>query len=100
MLIGTRRYAVQDVRVIRINYAQWLLPGYVLATVTASILGPPVTSTLGSVTLDPTQEVAFVTLNCGTVVNESFTVAVQAQDTSGQTINDQINVTIIAPGTS
>ena len=99
MLLGQRFYAVNDVRVIRISYAQWLQPGYVLQRAVATI-PTAVTSTVGSVVLDPTQTTALITLNCGSVVNESFTLNIQAQDTFGQTINDQLNVTIVTAGTT
>jgi hypothetical protein len=98
MLLGTRKYATNDVRIIRINYSDWLYPGYVLSHVTATITPPSVNSTIGPITLDPTEKVAFVQLTCGPIVNEMFTITVVATDTFGQTINDQLNVTIIAPG--
>jgi hypothetical protein len=101
MLLGSRQYALNDVRVIRVNYKDWLVPGYVLLSVTAAISPTTgITSTVGAVQLDPTEEIAFITLNCGTVVNESFTLNIQAKDTFGQTINDQLNVTVVTPGTT
>jgi hypothetical protein len=100
MLLGSRRYATSDVRIIRVNYADWLYPGYVLKTVTASITPTTATSTVGGITLDPTDQVAFIPLNCGAVVNEAFTLNIVASDTFGQVINDQLNVTVVTPGTT
>jgi hypothetical protein len=99
MLLGTRKYATNDVRVIRVNYCDWLFPGYVLGAVTANITPTAgVASTVGPIKLDPSEKVAFIQLNCGPTVNEAFTLNVIATDTFGQTINDLLNVTIIAPG--
>jgi hypothetical protein len=101
MLLGSRQYAQNDIRVIRVNYKDWLYPGYVLKTVTATISpSSGITSTVGTITLDPTETIAFITLNCGTVVNENFTLNIVASDTFGQTINDQLSVTIVTPGTT
>jgi hypothetical protein len=98
MLLGTRNYAQNDVRKIVINYCDWLLPGYVLSAVTASITPTTgIVSTVAAPTLDPTEKVAFVPLTCGGV-NESFTLNIQATDTFGQIINDQININVVAPG--
>jgi len=101
MLLGSRQYALNDVRVIRVNYKDWLVPGYVLLSVTATTTpATGLSSTVGAVQLDPTEEIAFLTLNCGSVVNENFTLNIQAKDTFGQTINDQLNVTVVTPGTT
>jgi len=101
MLLGSRKYATSDVRIIRVNYADWLFPGYVLRTVTATIAPTTgITSTVGTVTLDPTDMIAFIPLTCGSVVNETFTLTIQAQDTFGQTINDLLNITAVAPGST
>jgi hypothetical protein len=100
MLLGTRRYALNDVRVIRVNYNDWLAKGYVLKAVTANITPTSgITSTVGAITLDPTETVAFITLNCGSI-SESFTLNIQAQDTFGQTINDVLNVSIVTASTT
>lgn len=98
MLLGTRQYATNDVRAIKVNYTDWLIPGYTLSSVTATI--SPTTgilSTVGTIILDPIEMTAYITLRCGSV-NETFTLLVVAKDTYGQTINDQLNVNIVAPG--
>jgi len=97
MLLGTRNYANNDVRQLIVNYCEWLLPGYVLNTVTASITPATAQSTVGAVTLDAEKMVAYVPVTCASV-NESFTLALQATDTFGQTVNDQININVVAPG--
>ena len=97
MLLGTRNYAQNDVRKIVINYCDWLLQGYVLSGVTASVTPATATSTVAAPTLDPTEKIAFVPLTCGGV-NETFTLNIQATDTFGQIIHDQINVNVVAPG--
>lgn len=98
MLLGTRNYAQNDVRKIVINYSDWLLHGYVLSAVTAAISPTSgIVSTVAAPTLDPTDMVAFVPLTCGSV-NETFTLNIQARDTFGQTINDQITINVVAPG--
>lgn len=98
MILGTRNYAYGDVRKIPFNYREWLMEGYVLKSVTATISpATGIQSTVGAVTLDPEEQRAFVQLNCG-AVNESFTLNIVASDTFGQVVNDQLAVNVVAPG--
>ncbi len=97
MLLGTRNYAQGDVRKLVINYCDWLLQGYVLSAVTATITPTTAKSTVAAASFDPTEKVVFIPITCASV-NESFTLNVQATDTFGQTIHDQININVVAPG--
>lgn len=101
MLLGSRQFAITEIRTIPINYSDWVMPGYALASVVATISAPAVptiTSSVGAIVIDPVQMTAYINLNCGTVVNETFTLLVVAKDTYGQLVNDQLNITIVAPG--
>lgn len=98
MLLGSRSYSYGDIRKVQVNYSGWLKEGYVLKSVTANISPTTgITSTVSTITLDPTEMTAYIQVNCGSV-NESFTLNVIATDTFGQTINDQILINIVAPG--
>jgi hypothetical protein len=98
MLLGQRNYGYGDIRRITVNYNGWLQFGFVLSAVTANITPTTgITSTVGAITLDPEKERVFIYLNCG-LVNESFTLNIVASDNFGQTVNDQLQVNIVAPG--
>jgi hypothetical protein len=99
MLLGSRFFGTSDIRRLVVNYEDWLSQGFTLVSVTANISPTTgITSTVGAVTLDPDKKKAFIFLNCGTVVNESFTLNIVGTDNFGQTVNDQLLVTIMSPG--
>ncbi len=95
MLLGTRQITVADVRRYVVDYRDFLPKGVTLKSPVVTVPAG-LTSTIGSVSLDPsdTQVIFYVT---GGVLNETFTVTVQVQDTNSETINDTISFTVIAP---
>jgi hypothetical protein len=100
MFLATRRFATGDVRTVRINYTDWLMPGYALQGVMANIApgaAPPTQSTVGAIVTDPVEMTAYININCAPV-NETFTLNVVATDTFGQTINDTLSIEIVNPG--
>jgi hypothetical protein len=100
MILGTRNYAQNDIRILDICYADWLVRGYVLKTVTANITPTTgIQSTVGTITLSPSEHMAFITVKCG-AVNETFTLNVIATDSFGQTVNDIVTINVVAPGSS
>lgn len=97
MLLDTRNIVQGDTRRFVIDYRDFLTKGYILATATAT-LTPGATSTVGAVTLDETFTQVYMYITGGTALNEIFTASLQVTDTDGQTVNDTINFTVVAPG--
>ena len=97
MLLGNRRLTSGDVRRYEIDYCEFLAKGAKLKSPTGYFpTGTTFTSVLNSMFLDNTDTKVFVLITGG-VVNESFTLTVQVQDTFNEVVNDTISFTITSP---
>lgn len=95
MHLASRNLAVGDTRLYFISYKEWLAKGAVLASL-AVTLPAGLTSTVGTITLSPSKEEAWFFINGG-VLNEAFTAAVVATDSTGQKVNDTMQFLVMAP---
>ena len=97
MLLGHRNLGSGDTIRYEIDYSDFLDRGAKLKSPTGWFpTGTTFTSVLGSTTLDVTDTKVFVFVTGG-VVNEQFTLTVQAQDTFNEVVNDTISFTIVSP---
>lgn len=96
MLLGTRNLTTGDTRRCVTDYNGFLGRGVKLKSPAATNGTAGTTSTVQNVSLDPTETylIFFVT---GGTLNEVFTVNVVVSTTDGQTINDTISFTVVAP---
>jgi hypothetical protein len=94
MLLRTEIIAANDVRRIVINYRESLTPGYPLTGF--SVSSNSTTSSVGNTSFDPDHLEAVFYVTAG-AIGEKFVVAVQASTMDGQTFNDVINITVLAP---
>jgi len=95
MLLGTRNITQGDTRRVVLDYSGWLTTGVVLETITVSVPTGTTSTVQGAVlTEDYRHAIFYVT---GGILNENFTVAIQITDSAGETVNDTIVFTVVAP---
>jgi hypothetical protein len=88
--------ATSDVRRYTVDYCEFLNRGATLVSPAVSIVTAAVTSTVGSVSLDPSRTKLYFYITAGTE-DEVFTVAVQVQTTDSEIANDTVKVTVTTP---
>lgn len=101
-LLGTRNITSGDTRRYEVNYSQFLTGAGATGklknpSVTIAASTPPVTSTVGSVSLSVDDTRLFFYITGGSAINEQFTIDIQIQDTQGETVNDTIGFTVVSP---
>jgi hypothetical protein len=95
MLLGTRNFTQGDTRRVVLDYSGWLTQGVILETIMVSVPAGTTSTVQGAVlTEDYRHAIFYVT---GGVLNENFTVAIQITDSAGETVNDTIVFTVVAP---
>jgi hypothetical protein len=99
MLLATRNIAKGDTRRYEIDYREFLDQGIVLSNPVVAIVAaiPAITSTVQNVSLDAAEKKLYFFVTGGPTLNETFTVAVQVQDSNLETVNDTIQFTVVAP---
>lgn len=95
MLLGTRLMAQNDKRLIHIDYKEFLARGATIASVTVTIPAG-FASTVGTITLLPDKTSVNVFIDAG-AVSEIFTAAVIMTDSTGQIVNDTLQVQVTTP---
>jgi len=96
VLLATRSYPINDIR--RFVFEYELPQGFTLTSVSATITPSTATSTVGQQTLSPDEKCAWIWVNFGTVVNETFTLNVSVTDNFGERFNDIVNFTLVSAG--
>lgn len=95
MLLGTRNIAQGDKRKYTIDYRDFLEKGVTLKLPVVTAAGA-LYATVGAVTLDTSDTRLIFFVQAGTI-SETFTAAVQVQDTNGEIVNDTIDFRVVAP---
>lgn len=101
-LLGTRNITSGDTRRYEVDYREFLTGAGATGklknpSVTIATSIPPATSSVVSFSLSVDDTRLFFYIHGGITVNETFTVNVQVQDTQGETVNDTIGYTVVAP---
>ena len=96
MLLGHRNLTSGDTIRYEIDYTDFLAHGAKLKSPTGYFpTGASFTSQLGATMLDVTDTKVFVFVTGG-VVNETFTLTVQVQDSFNEVVNDTISFMIVS----
>lgn len=96
MKLGARTFGINDKRLVRVSYRDWLRRGDTLASVTV-LLPAGTASTVGDTTFSPDKTEAWFMLNCA-AAPEAFDASITVVDTLGQNVTDTISFTIASPG--
>lgn len=100
MWLASRNIGVNDRRRVRVSYKDFLSKGTALASVTVTVTPtvPPASSSIVGGAFSPsfnpakTELIFFVQAGA---VNETFTAAIQAVDSTGQIVNDTIDFAVV-----
>lgn len=93
MLLGTRKHTVGDVRIYFVDYWQGLRRGDWITT--ANITCPSPDVVISNIIIQEGHVIQF-TLSGG-VLNEAFTVTVQAMDNNTELSNDTLHFNVVGP---
>lgn len=96
MRMATLRITSGDTRQYTVDYSQFLAHGRQLATVVVTVPAGTASS-VGNAYLSPDRLKALIYVTGGATLNEVFTASVVITDDNGETVNDTIQFTVVAP---
>lgn len=94
MQLGQQNITAGDIRRYQVDYCQFLQQGETLSSSTLTDTGP--TSTVQGAFFDATGTQLYFFVTAG-ILGEIFVVNLQVKTTFGETVNDTISFTVVAP---